>query len=69
MAKLSLVTVLGFALLAGTGPANAVTCAAGVYHAGCVGPHGAVATTRSAYRPAYHPGAACYWRNGVRVCR
>jgi hypothetical protein len=31
--------------------ANAVVCAAGVYRAGCVGPRGAVAVRRPAYRP------------------
>ena len=33
--------------------AGAVTCAAGVYRAGCVGPNGAVVTGRPA--PAVHP--------------
>ena len=53
--------------------ANAAACAAGRYHAGCVGPRGAVVTHRPAYgrpvygRPVY--GAHCYWRGGVRVCR
>jgi hypothetical protein len=60
--------------------ADAAACAAGAYHAGCVGPRGAVVT----HRPyGYHgaavvrPGAAvvrpvaprCYYRAGVRVCR
>ena len=55
--------------------ADAAACAAGRYHAGCVGPRGAVATTHRPYgyggaavvRPAY--GAHCYYRAGVRVCR
>jgi hypothetical protein len=57
--------------------ADAAACAAGRYHAGCVGPRGAVATTHRPYgyrggaavvaRPAY--GARCYYRAGVRVCR
>src|SRR5271166_3575144 len=39
--------LLALGLLAGTvAEANAVVCARGVYHAGCAGPHGAVATTR-----------------------
>jgi hypothetical protein len=57
-------------------PADAVVCAAGVYHAGCAGvahPYG--------YHPYAHPyggaavvghpvtGAGCFWRAGVRVCR
>jgi len=53
--------------------ADAAACAAGRYHAGCVGPRGAVVTGHRPYgyhgavRPAY--GARCYWRAGVRVCR
>ena len=39
--------LLALGLLAGTvAEANAVTCARGVYRAGCVGPHGAAVTTR-----------------------
>jgi hypothetical protein len=51
--------------------ANAVTCAAGVYHAGCVGPRGAVVTHRPAtvVRPAAVVRPHCYYRAGVRVCR
>jgi len=45
--------------------ANAAACAAGVYHAGCVGHRGAVVTTRPAVRVA----PRCYYRAGVRVCR
>jgi hypothetical protein len=52
--------------------ADAAACAAGRYHAGCVGPRGAMVTGHRPYgaavvRPAY--GAHCYWRGGVRVCR
>jgi hypothetical protein len=55
--------------------ADAAACAAGRYHAGCVGPRGAVVTGHRPYgyhgaavvRPAY--GARCFWRGGVRVCR
>ena len=36
------------ALAAAAAPAHAVTCAAGVHRAGCVGPNGAVATHRPA---------------------
>lgn len=49
-------------------PAEAVVCAKGVYRAGCVGPNGAVATTRVA--PRRH-GAACRRYGvvgGVRRC-
>jgi hypothetical protein len=49
-------------------PANAVVCAAGVYRAGCAGPHGAAVVRRPYYRPVYHR-PYCYWRAGVRVCR
>jgi hypothetical protein len=51
--------------------ANAAACAAGVYHAGCVGPRGAVVTHRPVVRPAaVRPvGARCVYRAGVRVCR
>ncbi len=52
--------------------ANAVTCARGVYRAGCVGPHGAVTTHRGyGYRGAavVRPAAHCYYRAGARVCR
>jgi hypothetical protein len=60
-------------------PAFAVECAAGAYHAGCVGPHGAVGVHRgyggygyrgAPVRPVARPyGGACVWRDGVRVCR
>jgi hypothetical protein len=52
--------------------ANAAACAAGVYHAGCVGPRGAVVTHRPAtavVRPAAVVRPHCYYRAGVRVCR
>ena len=43
--------------------ADAAACAAGRYHAGCVGPRGAVATTHRPY--GYHGAAVvrpCLWR-------
>ena len=46
--------------------ASAMACAAGVYRAGCVGPHGAVAVRRPVAAPAYRH---CGYVNGVRVCR
>ena len=72
--KTVVLALLALGLLAGTvAEANAVVCARGVYHAGCAGPHGAVATTRPAY--GYHgaavvrPGVHCYVnRYGHRVC-
>ena len=50
-------------LAAQASSAEAVVCAAGVYHAGCATRHGAVVTNR----PVVH--RHCYWRNGVQVCR
>jgi hypothetical protein len=54
--------------------ANAVICARGIYHAGCVGPNGAVGVRRpygyagaAVVRPAV--GVRCVYRAGVRVCR
>jgi hypothetical protein len=61
----AIAALIGFDIL----PANAVVCAAGVYRAGCVGPHGAAVVRRPAYyAPVYHH-PYCYWRAGVRVCR
>jgi hypothetical protein len=71
--------VLALLLSAATG-ANAAACAAGRYHAGCVGPHGAVGVHRGVagygydrgaiVRPVIRPyGVACVWRAGVRICR
>jgi hypothetical protein len=48
--------------------ANAAACAAGVYHAGCVGPRGAAVVRRPA-TVAVRPVPHCYMRAGVRVCR
>jgi hypothetical protein len=49
--------------------ANAVVCARGAYHAGCVGPHGAVGT----HRPYGYGGAAVvrrpYGYGGAAVVR
>jgi hypothetical protein len=58
-----------------TAQADAAACAAGVYRAGCVGPHGAVVThhrpaavvAHPVVHPVVHP--RCYMRAGVRVCR
>jgi len=50
--------------------ANAAACAAGVYHAGCVGPRGAVVTTHRPAAAVVRPAAVrCFYRAGVRVCR
>ena len=49
--------------------ANAAACAAGVYHAGCVGPRGAVVTRRPVYAHPVRVAPRCYYRAGVRVCR
>jgi hypothetical protein len=78
--------VISFALLAGfaafASPASAVTCANGVYRAGCVGPNGAaVARKPTPYYNAhpYHGGtvtcakgvyrAGCAGPNGTAVRR
>lgn len=53
--------------------ANAVTCARGVYRAGCVGPHGAAVVhhrpAAAVVAPARVVAPRCYYRAGVRVCR
>ena len=49
--------------------ANAAACAAGRYHAGCVGPRGAVVTGHRPYARPVAVAPRCYWRAGVRVCR
>ena len=41
--------------------ANAIVCARGVHHAGCVSARGGAVVRRPAVR--------CYYRRGVRVCR
>jgi len=48
-------------------PAHAVTCANGVYRAGCAGPNGAVVTRKPyAAQPYYHrPPATVTCANGV----
>lgn len=49
------------ALAASAAPAHAVTCAAGVYRAGCVGPNGAAVAHRPvAARPPVHCAAGAY---------
>jgi hypothetical protein len=48
--------------------ANAAACAAGVYHAGCVGPRG-TAVVRHPATVAVRPVPRCYMRAGIRVCR
>jgi len=68
--------VLGLTFGAAT-EAGAVTCARGVYRAGCVGPHGAAvvhhrpvaAATVVAPARVVRPVPHCFYRAGVRVCR
>ena len=56
--------------------ANALSCARGVYRAGCVSAHGAVGVSRNgvvAVGPygsvySYHRSSGCFWRNGQRIC-
>jgi hypothetical protein len=62
--------------------AQAVVCGRGVYHAGCVGPNGAVVARRPPPRHVYvaprhmyvapvhrHRPPGCTWINGHKVCR
>ena len=74
MRRLPILCLLGFCVAGQASPVMAAACAAGVYRAGCVGPNGAVATTRPAARPVapvncaagvYH--AACAGPNGAVV--
>jgi hypothetical protein len=60
----AVVTAFAATMTTETRQANAVTCAAGVYRAGCAGPRGAVVVARP-------PVAACHYVivNGVRVRR
>ena len=63
MRKLSLAVVVVLGGLSWTQHANAVVCAAGVYRAGCVGPHGAAVWHRPYYRHyGYRPYGAVYRR-------
>ncbi len=55
--------ILAAATLAFAGPAEAVVCARGVHHAGCVGPGGAAVVTHRA------PVTTCRIINRVRVCK
>ena len=71
-------------MIAAVTNADAVTCANGVYRAGCAGPNGAVVARKPvAVAPApkavvvapaprvvvVAPAAGCRYVNGVRVCR
>lgn len=71
-------------MIAAVTNADAVTCANGVYRAGCAGPNGAVVARKPvavapapkavvvapAPRPVVvTPAAGCRYVNGVRVCR
>ncbi len=48
MRRFLILFLLGLGLAGQASPAAAAACAAGVYRAGCVGPNGAVTTTRPA---------------------
>jgi hypothetical protein len=72
-------------MMAAVTDANAVTCANGVYRAGCAGPNGAVVARKpvAVVAPAPRavvvapapravvvaPAPGCHFVNGVRVCR
>ncbi len=72
-----------FLLLSGVSDARAVTCAQGVYRAGCAGPNGVVVAPKAPVivaprapvmvapvRPVVvAPAHPCRMVNGVRVCR
>lgn len=69
------------ATLVNISQANAVTCANGVYRAGCAGPNGAVVAKKPAVvappkavvvvpaQPVVVTPKHCHIVNGVRVCR
>ncbi|MGO9420392.1 hypothetical protein [Roseiarcus sp.] len=59
MKTIALAALMVGMLLGTAAEADAAACAAGVYHAGCVGPRGAVVTHRAPH---------CYYRYGRRVC-
>ncbi len=71
--KYSALIVVAVCALASVSPAGAVTCARGVYRAGCVGPNGAAvvrrpyATPYVARPPTYYrpPAATASCANGV----
>jgi hypothetical protein len=67
IASVAAVTLM-VTMVVGSSNADAVVCAAGVYRAGCVGPHGAAVVGRPAVVP---HGAVCRRYGvvgGVRRC-
>jgi len=68
MKRVVISALAAMALMAGISEAGAVVCAAGVYHAGCVGPHGAAVVGRPV-GGAVVVRRQCFMRAGVRVCR
>ena len=67
IASVALVTLM-VTMVGSSNNAHAVVCAAGVYRAGCVGPHGAAVVGRPAVVP---HGAVCRrygMVGGVRRC-
>ena len=81
MKQITLTAILGLSVLAILPkPASAVTCAAGVYRAGCVGPNGAAVVHRPYAHPYQAPRpavscargpyrAGCVGPNGAAVVR
>ncbi|MGA8169995.1 MAG: hypothetical protein WB816_04050 [Methylocystis sp.] len=55
--------ILGAATFIAAEPAEAIVCARGAHHAGCVGPRGATVVTHRA------PVTTCRFINRVRVCK
>ena len=76
MRRTLICSILGLSLACVVSPALAVTCAAGVYRAGCVGPNGAATVHRAAPPPPAHVTCAagayragCVGPNGAAVSR
>jgi len=61
MKRFVIPAIAGVMLTLAAAPAGAVTCAAGVFRAGCVGPNGAFVARRPYYGSGYYgrPGVVC----------
>jgi hypothetical protein len=59
MRRFPILCLLGFCVAGHASQAAAAGCAAGAYRAGCVGPNGAVVTTRPAARPVHPAPVTC----------
>jgi len=69
--SIALATIVLTSVIALSEPAGAIVCAAGVYHAGCIGPNGAVGVHRGygygygGYHGGVYRGGAYGYRGGV----